>query len=274
MDFNPDEAIAAGWLRENSIPARVLERMSRFSLRRADGVIALDRFMRDRIAAKGIASGKIAVIPPWSHDDAVRFDPAGRKRFRREHALDGKFVVMYSGNHSPVHPLDTLMKAAERMRTNLEVVFCFVGGGSEFARVRQWAEETGVNALCLPYQPLHGLAASLSAADAHVVVMGNQFVGLVHPCKIYNILTVGAPVLYIGPRPSHVTEILDGLGQRHPWACCPHGEAGLLAEQIQSLAAGWRDEPREIPADPAGGFSRQVLLPRLIAELEKLGKRG
>ena len=56
MDFNPDEAIAAGWLRPNSPAARLLERMSRFSLRQAKKVIALDRFMRDRIVAKGIAA--------------------------------------------------------------------------------------------------------------------------------------------------------------------------------------------------------------------------
>ena len=51
MDFNPDEAIAAGWLKAGSLPARVLDRMSQFSLRRADSIIALDRFMRDRIVA-------------------------------------------------------------------------------------------------------------------------------------------------------------------------------------------------------------------------------
>src|SRR5213593_1035086 len=56
MDFNPDEAIAAGWLRPNSVAARLLDAMSRFSLRRAASIIALDRFMRDRILAKGSAS--------------------------------------------------------------------------------------------------------------------------------------------------------------------------------------------------------------------------
>ena len=55
------------------------------------------------------------------------------------------------------------------------------------------------------------VAGSLSAADLHVVVMGEAFVGIVHPCKIYNILAVGAPVLYLGPCPSHVTEILDEM---------------------------------------------------------------
>ena len=63
MDLNPDEAIAAGWLRADSFAGRLLERMSRFSLRRADNIIALDRFMRDRIAAKGIAPEKITVHP-------------------------------------------------------------------------------------------------------------------------------------------------------------------------------------------------------------------
>jgi hypothetical protein len=28
--------------------------------------------------------------------------------------------------------------------------------------------------------------------------MGNEFVGIVHPSKLYNILTVGSPFLYIG----------------------------------------------------------------------------
>jgi colanic acid biosynthesis glycosyl transferase WcaI len=65
-----------------------------------------------------------------------------------------------------------------------EIVFCFIGGGSEQAKVR----ESGLsNVKCLPYQPLNELSSSLSAADLHVVVMGEKFVGIVHPCKVYNI---------------------------------------------------------------------------------------
>ena len=130
MDFNPDEAIAAGWLRADSFVARFLERLSCFSLRRADGIVALDRFMKERITAKGIAPDKVAVIPPWSLDTDIRFDAAGRDEFRASHGLANKFVVMYSGNHSPVHPMDTLMQAADRMRKEEDICFLFVGGGS------------------------------------------------------------------------------------------------------------------------------------------------
>jgi len=271
MDMNPDEAIAAGWLRADSFLAKILERMSRFSFRRASWIIALDRFMRDRIIAKGIAPEKIAVLPPWSQDEDVRFDAAGREQFRQQQGLAGKYVVMYSGNHSPVHPLDTLMAAAERLQTDASIVFCFVGGGSEFTRVQRWAEAgKHTNVLCLPYQPLAQLSASLSAADAHVVVMGNAMLGLVHPCKIYNMLAVGAPVIYIGPQPSHVTEILDRPGGEHPWVSVRHGEGDILAERIQQLRlhSGERRCPTAVTAE----FAKDVLLPRMIAGLEKAAR--
>lgn len=226
--------------------------------------------MRDRITAKGIAPEKIGVIPPWSQDNEVRFDAAGREQSRAAHGLQDKFVVMYSGNHSPVHPLDTLMQAADILKADASVIFCFVGGGSEFKRVKRWAEQGRLtNILCLPYQPLNRLAASLSAADAHVVVMGEAMLGLVHPCKIYNILAVGAPVIYIGPRPSHVTEILDRLGDEYPSVLAAHGEGGLLARHIQRLrqkVTGIRQPPPETNA----AFSKNTLLPDLIVTLERI----
>ena len=273
MDLNPDEAIAAGWLRADSLAGRVLERMSRFSFGRAAAIIALDRFMRDRIVAKGIAPEKILVLPPWSQDQDVRFDAAGREQFRQHHGLSGKYVVMYSGNHSPVHPLDTLMAAAERLATEAAIVFCFIGGGSEFKRVKAWAE-TGqrANVLCLPYQPLSQLAGSLSAADAHVVVMGDAMLGLVHPCKIYNMLAVGAPVVYIGPQPSHVTDILDQTGHGHPWCSAPHGEHELLAERLQQLRL--QSPERRCPTELTEPFAKAALLPRMIAGLENARNHG
>ena len=270
MDMNPDEAVAAGWMRADSFMGKTLERMSRFSFRRATRIIALDRFMRDRIVAKEIAPEKIAVIPPWSQDNDVRFAAAGREQFRKAHGLQDKFVVMYSGNHSPVHPLDTLMQAAERLKNDESIALCFIGGGSEFKRVQRWAEAgKRANVLCLPYQPLSELSASLSAADAHVVVMGSAMLGLVHPCKIYNMLAVAAPVIYIGPKPSHVTEILDQLGNEYPSIRVEHGEADKLAEQIRALGQKTAGGRGSLPAEVTATFSKGVLLPELISAMEK-----
>jgi colanic acid biosynthesis glycosyl transferase WcaI len=238
MDLNPDEAIAAGWLRDSSLTATFLKSVLHFSLRHAAKIVVLDRFMKARIESKNVPSSRMTVIPPWPHDTAVAYNLDGRSSFRAKHGLSEKFLVMYSGNHSPCHPLDTLLKAAELLSSHEEIAFCFIGGGSEFCKVQRFASERALtNVLCLPYQPLEMLSSSLSAADMHAVVLGNEFVGIVHPCKIYNILSLGIPVLYIGPRTSHITDMLppESMGK---WAfAAGHGEPDLVAAHIRYARA-------------------------------------
>lgn len=267
MDLNPDEAIAAGWLQEGSYTARLLESVLRYSAHSADRVIALDRFMRDRMIAKGIAGERVVTLPPWSHDNEVRYDAAGRDAFRARHGLEGKFVVMYSGNHSPCHPLDTVLEAARALAREENVAFCFVGGGSEYKKVHDFATQYGLqNIVCLPYQPLAELSASLSAADLHLVVMGRLMAGLVHPCKIYNVLTLGIPVLYVGPEASHVGDIAEanpGLAiSRVAQGDIAGVIAGVLA--VRAQPAGSSEEMRQT----AGAFSMKRLTPLYASVIE------
>jgi len=248
MDLNPDEAILAGWLDETAWTARALTFIQNFSLHHSDAIVALDTFMRDHLIAAGTSASKVFVVPPWPQED-VRYDEAGREEFRRKHGLHGKFVVMYSGNHSPCHPLHTLLKAAEILRRDKTVMFAFVGGGSEHRRLQQAAETSGLHNLrFLPYQPREHLSAALSAADLHTVVMGSKFVGIVHPSKIYNILAVGAPVLYIGPTPSHVTDIFGSGASSCAFYPAKHGQADLVAGHILR-AADARSRSRVTEAD-------------------------
>ena len=277
MDLNPDEAIAAGWLHEQSLVARVLQRMLRYSFRHADRTIVLDRFMEERVLAKGCEPQRVSVIPPWSHDDAVRFSESGREAFRRKHGFADRFVVMYAGNHSPCHPLDTLLQAALKVQTREGIVFCFIGGGSEHAKVKEFAREHSLhNIRTLPYQPLYELSGSLSAADLHVVVMGDAFVGIVHPSKIYNIISIGSPALYIGPRPSHITD-LASQSLAGEIVLAQHGDVdGVVSHVLQASAeaatrntkpskdlTGFSGQISEF-SNQVSGFSKQTLLPQLV----------
>ena len=266
MDLNPDEAIAAGWLRENSLTSRFLKSLLGYSLKTATQVVALDRFMKNRITEKGIDAARISVVPPWAHDDAVQYSPSGRDRFRQLHSLSDKYVVMYSGNHSPCHPLDTLLEAAHKLSVDPKFVFCFVGGGSEQDKVRRYATEYKLkNIVCLPYQPLHSLSDSLSAADLQVVVMGEEFTGIIHPCKIYNILRIGLPILYIGPAESHVMDL--GLNGNAGFNACQHGDVTAVVAAI-SAASSSCDIQSE---SGAVQFSKTILLPQLVAVIETGG---
>jgi hypothetical protein len=220
--------------------------------------IVLDRFMKERLLAKGADGERIKVVPPWSHDDSVAYSAEGRELFRRQHGLIDKFVVMYSGNHSPCHPLDTLISASFELRDRGDIAFCFVGGGSEQAKVRNFAARHELdNVMCLPYEPLDQLSNSLSAADLHVVVMGDAFVGIVHPCKVYNVMSVGAPILYIGPETSHITDLAS---TNYPLSFTRHGDAANVVAQILAARASERR--------PLNAFSKHTLLPELIDLLE------
>ncbi len=268
MDLNPDEAIAAGWLQEDSVAAKIFASMLMYSARKARKLIVLDRFVKERLVAKGIAKEKIIVIPPWSHDQHAFYSPEGRTAFRAAHGLSNKFVVMHSGNHSPCHPLETLLQAVLQLAPHSDIRFFFIGGGSEYGKVKEFVKRhTLSNVEFLPYQPLNTLAETLSSADLHVTVMGDAFAGIVHPCKIYNILSTGSPFLYIGPEESHIEDIIKSLGNDGAYSA-RHGDAGSVVEKI--LEAQGKSKSRERGALQEAGkwYSRANLLPRMTEALE------
>lgn len=273
MDLNPDEAVAAGWLKQGGLAERVMSTLQKWSFGRAARIVALDRFMADRLRAKSVRADAIHVDAPWSHDDAVRWDVAGRDDFRAEHGLIGKFVVMYSGNHSPCHPLDTVLEAAKELAGHGTLHFLFVGGGSEHGKVRAFAEKQGLkNITCLPYQPKETLSSSLSSADLHLVVMGTPFVGMVHPCKVYNILALGLPFLGIGPEECHLTDLAARLPDRRYARIGRHGDVKGLVEVLREAAATGPLPPSEESRALAAEFSQSRLRPRLIDVIAAAGQ--
>lgn len=227
--------------------------------------------MKQRLATSRDIENRITVVPPWSHDD-VSFNSPGREEFREANRLGGKFVVMYSGNHSPCHPLDTVLGAAKTLAFDERIQFVFVGGGSQFPVVENFAiREKLTNVTCLPYQPKERLSGSLSAADLHLVVMGDQFVGIVHPCKIYNVLSIGSPFVYIGPNPSHVSDLVEELGDS---ARClgsfRHGEVSELVARILTVAGRQRGGVGPLSDDR---YSSSHLISQLVSKIETLKTR-
>lgn len=210
MDLNIDLLVEMGQAKPTSPPVRFLSWMERTILRRADRVIALDRYMADRLEAKHRLNGKVSIIPPWPHEDHIESVEHADNPFRREHALEDKFVIMFSGNLTIAADVDTILETSLRLTDEPRLHLMFIGGGAGKRRVEQFiAAHKPSNVVSLPYQPLERLKYSLSAADVHLVSVGNVLVGLSHPCKVYGAMAVARPILLLGPRPSHVSDILD-----------------------------------------------------------------
>ena len=254
MDLNPDQLIAMGKITKTSLTARVLETANRMILKNSSLVVALDRFMADRLRHRvSDIDKKMLVMPPWPHESHLEPLQHAQNPFRAKHDLQGKFVIMYSGNHSPANPLRTLLEAADRLRHEDRLRFLFIGGGLGKKEVESYEREVP-NIVSLPYQPLADLRYSLSAADVHVVSLGPEMVGIVHPCKIYGAMTVGRPILFLGPRPSHVADILDE---------CPIGkqvEHGDVTECVAAIESFLATAPEQLKS--MGDMAERVLTQR------------
>ena len=233
MDVNPDQIAVTGRLTDRSLFVRLFKCMNRFTLARAANVVTLDRFMADRVRGQAAGPITVDVVPPWAKTAVGRVPPDAAAGFRRAHGLHDAFVVMYSGNHAIQHPLTTLLNAAARLESNPRIVFVFVGGGTGKAAVEARIAAGARNLCSLPFQPLDSLRSSLGAADVHAVSMGDEVVGIVHPCKIYGAMAVGRPILFFGPARSHAGEIVcsHSIG----WTV-PHGDVDGAVRAIVAAA--------------------------------------
>ena len=255
MDINPDQMIALGRVSQQSMSVRLFEVLVRRALDRARHVITLDRYMEQRLHAKAPLEGRISVTPPWPLEDHLEPVPHDANPFRRAHDLEDKFVLMYSGNLSPSHPLTTILEAARRLRGEPNVVFMFIGGGLARPVIEAFIEREGLDTVrLLPYQPLEQLRLSLSAADVHLIAMGEAMVGIVHPCKLYGAMAVARPVLLLGPRQSHAGQIIQehGIG----WQV-DHGDVDGAEAAIGEAWKLSRNNPVKLAA--MGAKARQAI---------------
>lgn len=240
MDLNPDQMVELGKLRPDALAVKVYDAFNRVILGAASDVVALDRFMAARLTKKKDVTAKMKILPPWPHDDHLEVVAHENNPFRKQHGLDGKFVVMYSGNHGFSTPVMTVVDAALKMQDRTDVVFMFIGGGVGKKDVEKAiAERKPTNIRSLPYQPLDTIKYSLSAADVHLVSVGNDVVGVVHPCKVYGAMAVQRPILLLGPDPCHVSDLIRE--EKIGWQIT-HGDVDGALRTINEIVNTPKDE--------------------------------
>lgn len=252
MDVNPDEAVELGWVKQNSLFYKLLNAWARFTYRKAYKIVALDKYMAELINEKmsnGRKNGKISVIEPWSHDEITSIEHR-QNPFRAEHNLDGKFVIMYSGNFSICHPIDTILESARQFKNDSDVVFMFIGAGVRLNEILIFKEKHKLdNLIHLPYQSRADIKYSLSAADLHIVSMGTPYVGIVHPSKIYGILATGRPFVLLGPEKSVIGDIIN---EHKVGYQVDHGDTEKLMQIIRAVQSMNVDEKATIHKKSTG----------------------
>jgi len=212
QDVFPEIAVRAGTLREG-LRARLLRWAANWSLRSSDRVIVVGRCMERCLLAFGLQRDRVVLIPNWADGDHLTPVAPEDNWFRKQHGLEGQIVVMYSGNLGVVHETEALIPLIHYLRGIREVCFLFVGEGQSKTRLQNWAFQEKLESVrFLGYQNKEDLRYSLSAGDIHLVTLRSKMEGLSVPSKVYGIMAVGRPVVFIGPDGSEVASLVRESG--------------------------------------------------------------
>lgn len=209
-DLFPDIAIELGMLKEGVI-SRTFDFLNNKALSYSDMVVPLGNSMKQKLEQKGVVPSHIKVISDSVDTDFLKPIERNASKVLGELDLNGKFVVMYSGNIGLSQDFSSILKAASLVHVPFMLVFVGDGSGKDDL-IKESKQLRLKNFVSLPYQPYDELPNSLNIADLHLIPLKRQISGSIVPSKLYSILAIGKPYLAIANQESEPVNIAKQFG--------------------------------------------------------------
>ena len=118
------------------------------------------------------------------------------RAFKTAHSLDGKKVILYTGNLEPYQGIDLLVDGAERvLRQRQDVVFVFLGGKPDQVKHYQnrvKKQEMSAHFRFTGMRPPEEIPGALHLSD---ILVSPRISGTNTPLKLYGYLQAGKPIV-------------------------------------------------------------------------------
>jgi glycosyltransferase involved in cell wall biosynthesis len=192
-DLWPAFAIDVGVLK-NSVLIRASEWLERFLYKNADVLMVNSPGFVEHVQARG--AKQIKLVPNGS--DVRMFHPSATGLdFRREHGLEGKFIVLYAGAHGMSNDLDIVLDAAANLQDFQNLAIVLLGDGKEKKNLMTRAVEIGLqNIHFISSVPKDEMGAALAASDACIAILKPiEMYKTVYPNKVFDYMAAGRPVI-------------------------------------------------------------------------------
>jgi len=213
-DLWPESLVASGVGQDTSGFIRALRRLAAFLYRRATRIaVVTEPFKAELTSRWGIPGGRIDVVENGVETD--QFAPrTDREALRQRLGLDGRFVAAYIGTLGYAHGLETVLRAAERVRATgqRDVLFLLVGEGADKERLQQIAAQARLdNVRFMDQQPRELVPPLINAADVCLVLLRRApLFTTVLPSKMLEFMACGRPVI-LGVE-GYARELLERAG--------------------------------------------------------------
>jgi glycosyltransferase involved in cell wall biosynthesis len=179
---------------------RILEKIELGLYRRAARIVVVTDAFKSNLVKRGVPEDKISVVPHGV--DLRRYFPRAKDpSLLNKFELSGKQVVGYLGTHGMAHKLETVLAAAELLRTDPRVCFLLVGDGAEKSDLKKNAAKRGLtNVRFVDACPKDQMPGIWSLCDVALVCLRNSEVfRTVMPSKIFEAMAMGVPLVISAP---------------------------------------------------------------------------
>lgn len=140
-----DAAVDHGTTTEGSMRYRLSRMLETLALRRADQVTTICEGLRGDIAIRGIADGKITVIPNAVDVEGFRFGNPPDESLRNRLGLDAAVVLGFAGSFYGYEGLDLLLDAVPAVAARFPSLrVLLLGGGPQDAALKSQAQRLGI----------------------------------------------------------------------------------------------------------------------------------
>lgn len=199
-DIWPASIIAVGAMKGSWI-IKVLEKLELFLYHQADLIISVTHSFKQELKYRGVSPDKIKVVLNGVDLSKYKPLPERDKALSKEFKLQGKFVAGYIGTHGLAHALDSIVEAAELVKTESDIRIVFAGGGADRARLEKLVEARNLsNVVMIPRQAKENMPKIWSLCDVSLVSLKDTpLFSTVIPSKIYESMAMSLPIIISVP---------------------------------------------------------------------------
>lgn len=201
-DLWPEVIQAMGAGSKDSMAYRIFDHIASLLYKKSDLIVTVTESFKETIVAeRGIYPGKIEVIENAVDTDFFKPGPPAGHVLGTPR-LKGKFIVSYIGTIGYTHGAEIVIKAAEALKKTVpDLVFLFVGDGSDKERLSQIATQKGlINVIFVGKQPKDKIPDYINSSDVSLVLSTNEpllrktiFAKIFEPMACGKPLIAGAP---------------------------------------------------------------------------------
>ena len=232
-DVYPDVFKITG-MKENHFLYKTWASLNKKSFKKSFRLFTIGNKMADLLEVY-VPRTKMIIQPIWSIFQANERVLKTENPFIKEHNLENKFIIQYSGNIGLTHKVEIVVEIAELLKDNKDIIFQIIGRGPRVPALQKMVEEKNLpNCMFLPFQSDAMFPFSLSAADLGIVILDELTSKGSVPSKSYNLMSYGIPSIYIAGEDS---ELHDYANQFKAAACFTERELQAAKNFILDLAS-------------------------------------